>query len=331
MRDWALDHLACPASGAPLELRGAVREGDDIVAGELVAPGGETYSIVAGVPRFAAVARQAQDTVESFGFEWNELNFDQFFMNWRDHVVARNFGSLDYFRDKVVLECGSGSGMHARWMLEHGARRVVSLELSHSVDGIMRQNLKGFADRSLVVQCDIASPPVRKGTADLVYCINVVQHTEDPQRTTERLYSLLGPRSEMFVNYYCRAEKMPLDFHLRELLRQRVFKRLPNGVTLAIFRALAAAAMVPGLDQALVRSVLVRGEVPAGEGYLRRKYRQTVLNSYDYYGSHAYQHYFTPSDLRRLFDESGIPMAKVPNFDEVLEKTLPGHAFRFLP
>lgn len=331
MRGWALEYLACPIDGSPLELHDARQEGDDIVAGRLVGRNGRSYPIVDGVPRFVAVAAQTQDTVESFGFEWNELNFDQFFVNWCEHVVLRNFGSLDYFRDRVVLECGSGSGMHARWMLEHGARRVISLELSHSVDGVLKQNLAGFGDRSLVVQCDIADPPIRKGSVDLVYCINVVQHTESPQRTTQRLYELLGGGAELYINYYYREEKMPLSFHFRELMRRQVFSRLPNRVTLGIFRVLAGAAMVPGLDAALTRMLLIRGEVPKGSNYLRRKYRQTVLNSYDYFGSHRYQHYFTAGDLRRLFAASGIPMAKVTNFDDVVATWLPGHAFRFVP
>jgi uncharacterized protein YbaR (Trm112 family)/SAM-dependent methyltransferase len=332
MRQWGLEYLACPVDGSPLDLHDAHREGDDIVSGRLVSRSGRSYPIVHGVPRFVgSTANQSEASVESFGFEWNELNFDSFFVNWREHVVGRNFGSLDYFEDRVILECGSGSGMHARWMLENGARRVVSLELSHSVDGILRKNLAGLEDRSLVVQCDIAEAPIRKGSADVIYCINVVQHTEDPQRTTQRLYELLGPSSELYINYYWREEKMPLGFHFRELMRQHVFGNLPNRVTLGIFRVLAGAAMVPGLDAALVRMLLIRGEVPAGPGYLRRKYRQTVLNSYDYYGSHSYQHYFTADDLRRLFAASGIPMAKVTNFDEVVGQWLPGHAFRFVP
>jgi uncharacterized protein YbaR (Trm112 family)/2-polyprenyl-3-methyl-5-hydroxy-6-metoxy-1,4-benzoquinol methylase len=332
LQRWALEYLACPTTGHSLELRDEVVEHDRILSGRLVCPCGQAYPIQAGVPRFIS-SEGTQDTgsVASFGYQWDTLNFDAFRMNWLEHVVARNFGGPDYFRGKVILDCGAGSGMQSRWMLEAGARRVISLELSQAVDGVVRKNLTGCDDRSLVVQCDIARPPIRGGALDLVYCINVIQHTRDPQETTRSLYRLLCGRGEMVVNYYMRGERPGPAWRVREYLRTQVFKRLPKGVLLAVCRALAAVSMVPVLEWPLMKLVAVRGDVPKGPHYLRRKYRQTVLNTYDWHGSHEYQHYFTPRQLEALVREAGIALEKVPNFREVVEQPLPGQALRFLP
>lgn len=138
--------------------------------------------------------------------------------------------------------------------------------------------------------------------------LNVMQHTADPQMTTQGLYNLMGPRSEMYINYYLRNEKMPLVWWMRQVLREGLFSRLPKQVTLNLFRVLSAAAMVPGLDQLLCMALLVRGDVIEGPGHLERKYQQTVLNSYDYYAAHDFQYYSSESILRRLFEGSGISL-----------------------
>lgn len=331
MRRWALEYLACPASGHPLEIKDDAIVGDAIVSGRLVCPCGAAYPIKAGVPRFVSLdGAQATDSVGSFGFQWDTLNFDAFRLNWLEHVAQRNFAGTDYFQDKVIVDCGAGSGMHSRWMLESGARRVISLELSGSVDGIVAENLKSFGDRSLVVQSDIARPPIRRGSVDLVYCINVIHHTRDPMETTRHLYSLLDGRGEMYVNYYMRDEKPRPSWVVREFLRTRVFRPLPKKRLLDLCRLLAAASMVPGLDWLLPKVVVVRGDVPAGPDYLKRKYRQTVLNTYDWNGSHEYQHYFTAGQLEALVRDAGIAAEKVPNFREVVTQRLPGHALRMV-
>src|SRR5688572_17884032 len=70
MKTWALDYLACPVTGARLELTDASMDGDEIVRGTLVSPQGRRYPIVNGVPRFAQIEgldTQSAESVESFG------------------------------------------------------------------------------------------------------------------------------------------------------------------------------------------------------------------------------------------------------------------------
>ena len=55
MHAWALDHLACPRTGSPLELRDAEERGGEIVSGRLVAADGVAYPIVRGVPRLSSM------------------------------------------------------------------------------------------------------------------------------------------------------------------------------------------------------------------------------------------------------------------------------------
>lgn len=332
MKRWALDYLACPVTGGALQLVDEVGTTDDISSGSLVSAEGRRYPIVDGVPRFAVIpgrATQSAESVESFGFEWNTLNFDLFRSNWVEHVVERNFGTPDFFRDKVVLDCGAGSGMHSRWMLDAGAKRVISLELSETVDGIMRSNLAPHADRNVIVQCDIANPPVRRGIFDVVYCINVIQHTADPAVTTRNLYGLLAPGQSLHVNYYRMPEPWWQQLRLvsAEGFRRAFTARLPKPVLLNLIRLAALGTYVPGLDR-LVLQVLICGEVPAGPSFRTRRYRQTVLNTYDWFGSHHFQRHYRCVELISLFKQAGIPLDLIPNLEEVMRLARPGMAFR---
>lgn len=334
MKSWALEYLACPVSNSALLLVATKTDGDEIIEGYLTSQEGRRYEIIDGVPRFSAIADisvQTASSVESFGYEWNTLNFDLFHTNWIEHIVKRNFGTTDFFKGKIILDCGAGSGMHSRWMIEAGAKRVISLELSNTVDGIMRSNLAPYSEQNLIVQCDIANPPIRKGGVDMVYCINVVQHTKDPVITTHNLYKLLQEGEELYINYY----RMPDDWweQLRiimgEFLRRKFTAKLPKELLLNLIRILALGTYLPLLDK-ITLQFLICGEVPNGANYRARRYRQTVLNTYDWFGSHDFQYHYRCSELLDIFCKAKIELDCIPNLERTISLALPGLAFRFV-
>jgi len=69
-------------------------------------------------------------------------------------VVTNTFGREDVFSGKIVVDRGAGSGMQTRWMTELGAQRVIALELSDSVDHVMKSN-SGHLKNVDVIQCSI--------------------------------------------------------------------------------------------------------------------------------------------------------------------------------
>jgi uncharacterized protein YbaR (Trm112 family) len=142
MHTRSLKYLCDPADGSDLRLSAeTVIINERVETGELVSANGTRYLIKNGVPRFLPNA-ETNDSVVSFGNEWNHFNYDGFKANWLKHIAEGGFGSTDYFKDKLIVDCAAGSGMHAEWMSEYGASHVIALELSHSVDGVMRENLQ---------------------------------------------------------------------------------------------------------------------------------------------------------------------------------------------
>ena len=149
----------------------------------------------------------------------------------------------------MIVDAGAGSGAQALWMLEHGARHVILLELSHSVDGVIRRNLESSRFTNWdVVQCSIDAPPLKPRSVDLVMCHNVIQHTPSVERTARALFELVAPGGEFVFNCYPRNDAgllRWLRFHAVYRPVRAVLSRMPFPVILVYASAAAAVRQVP--------------------------------------------------------------------------------------
>lgn len=302
--------LAAPGDRAPLRLDDPVYDDrGQVVSGWLVTTTGleRRYPIIDGVPRFVPQEGQATGaTVHSFGEQWNFFNFDAYYANWRDHVIGHTFGGLNHLKGKVVVDAGSGSGMMARWLAESGAERVIALELSHTVDGILRDNLRGLENVD-IIQCTIDDIPLKDGAiGDLTLCVKVIQHTPSVIKTAKELWRITSQTGELAFNCYTRT-----DDTLAQRLRYRFYRavrggvaRLPFVLRLGYAHLMAALRMLPGVGIFVEKADMMRrGTVEAGPYHWRRLYRAGVLNTFDYFGAHAYQHHLSYPELQRLAAE----------------------------
>lgn len=321
-----LDLLCDPIDRQPLRLEGAERDArGHIVSGALVSDSGRRYPIIDGIPRFQQQV-ELTDTVESFGDEWNHFDFIAFRDNWLQHTVRNTFGSVDAFRDKVVVDAGADSGSQSRWIHEAGARQVIALELSHAVDGVMRRNLDGL-DNVDIVQCSIDAPPLRDACiGGIVICHNVIQHTRSVEDTAHALWRLVGPGGEFVFNCYpkndlgwLRRMRLRLYEALRAFLSRRSFH-----FRLAYARTMAVLRFVPLLGVVLEKSMLmVRGDVVPGPNWIRRAYRAGALNTFDCYGSHAWQHLKSDDETRALVARLQPDASLVGNLDRYFLRPQP--------
>jgi SAM-dependent methyltransferase/uncharacterized protein YbaR (Trm112 family) len=324
MTPFVLKLLCEPVTQAPLTLTDAVYdERGHVQSGQLRAPSGKEYPILRGIPRF--VGQVPQDTVASFGDEWNHFNFVDHKVNWLTHTVANTFGSVEAFKGKVIVDAGGGSGSQSKWFAEYGAAHVILLELSHSVDDVVARNLTGFTNVD-VVQCSIDAPPLRNGSIDgMVYCHNVIQHTPSVEKTAHALFALTAPGGELVFNCYPLNDQGLLRWvrwHCIYRPMRGLLSRMPFGVILAYARVMAALRLAPGLGELLEKLLLVgQGDVPVIPGEpalsrLRRRYRSASLNTFDAYGSHQYQHHKRDDEIRALVSALQPDARKVGNMDK---------------
>lgn len=334
MTPFLLSLLCDPETGQALRLENArYDEEGHIIEGTLVSSR-RTWPVRNGIPRFVD---EKYESVRGFGDQWNFFNFTQFKQHWLDHTVKNTFGSTDAFRGKVVVDAGGGAGAQTLWMLEAGAKHVILMDLSHSIDDVVQRNLQPSGHRNYdVIQCSIDAPPIRENSIDgIVICHNVIQHTPDVERTAKALYRMVG-KGEFVFNCYEKnvagvLRKVRWAIY-RGVLR-RFIPRLPFPLRLGYARLMGVLRQIPLFGFALEKSGLaVMGEVPrdgAGLfGYLRKRYRATVLNTFDAYGAHRYQHHLTNDELRGLVARLQPEVRRVGNYESYFTARQPGCALR---
>ena len=119
----------------------------------------------------------SQEKQAEWSWQWSHYEADEpaLFLDWiRPNV-------LEDFRGKRVLDAGCGPGHHAR-LVAGVAAHVTAADLNTSE--LARSKLARFPNVS-VVEADIAAYRPEQ-PFDVVYCIGVIHHTDDPDRIFSR-------------------------------------------------------------------------------------------------------------------------------------------------
>jgi 2-polyprenyl-3-methyl-5-hydroxy-6-metoxy-1,4-benzoquinol methylase len=153
----------------------------------------------------------------------------------RDTLLRRTGWPPEFWRGKVVLECGCGAGPDTEILLALGAR-VLSVDLA-GVD-VARANV-GKSPSVQFVQASIASLPLREKSFDVVFCHRVLQHTADPRSTLAHILRFVKPDGAVFIHSYSRSmrQRMRWKYALLPLTN-----KLPPETLYRIIRAYARPA-----------------------------------------------------------------------------------------
>lgn len=143
--------------------------------------------------------------------------------------------TLNDFQGKTVFEAGCGGGQHASFMATF-ARSVTAVDLNTT--DIARERNKAFANVRFVAG-DIASLDLGK-QFDIVVCIGVIHHTDDPDRTFENLFRHLRTGGRMVIWTYS-AEGNELVRYGVEPVRKAVLRRLSRPSLVWLSRAITTA------------------------------------------------------------------------------------------
>jgi len=244
-------------------------------------------------------------TFESFGYEWNTF----------DDVRAEDaqFAQV-YFRDldmqtlhgKIGLDAGCGKGRYTRFLAPH-LDALVALDGSSAVEAAAR-NLAPYPN-VVVVRADLRTVPVAPGSIDIVVCLGVLHHLEDPQAGFRSLVRLLAPDGRILVYLYSR----PAGFGARRLALS----------TAAAFRALTVRTphRLLRLLSAPVAALLYVGVVQLGAlgrrarigplerlpmaSYRGKPFRSLLLDTFDRLSAPV-EHRYLWEDLAPWFAQEGL-------------------------
>lgn len=238
MKESLLKYLVCPDCRTPLALSAVLKsEGKEIMEGTLGCPAcAVSFPVSGGVPRILAGHdyRFKEETKNRFAFSWKK--FSDIYEDPKDFLDWIHPKTRDFFKGRVVLDAGCGSGQHAVFASEFGAREVVAFDLSPAVDVAFRHSRT--KDNVHVVQADMYRLPF-KSDYDFLYCIGVLQHLPDTQEGFRRLRGLLKPGGWMSVWVYG-YEGAWFIRRIVDPMRKVVMSRLPLPAILSLSFLLTA-------------------------------------------------------------------------------------------
>lgn len=299
MKRALLAWLRCPVCHTSLEAGTDV--GEDIERGRLTCtgPGGHTFPIIRGVPRFVA-----QDAYTgSFSYEWQrfartQLDSQTGRHDTRDRLQASLNFPLSDLSGKLVLDAGCGMGRFAEVVQRYGGQ-YVGLDYSFAVDAA--QANAGHLPGVHFVQADLFQPPFADDVFDLVMSLGVLHHTPDPRRAFGALPRVLKPGGQLTITVYDAGNKV---YVANSRFWRRFTTRLPRRWLHALSYAAAPLYYLWTLPMlgGLLRAVAFIS--------LERDWRWRVLDTFDWY-SPRFQSWHTHHEVFGWFKDNGFEHIEV--------------------
>lgn len=220
MKHTLLPLLACPACGGsplalavtrvaketawsahvPAEAPGYDRKArtvEDVLDGTLTCEAcGRTFPVANGIPRLLLDPDRAPP---ASAHAWT--TFDHAERVWEDTFldVVQPLEPGD-FLGLTALDAGAGFGRNSLFAARYGAE-VVALDESPEAVDAARRNLAGLFNAH-VVQGDVTAPPFCEKAFDLVFCLGVLHHLDEPRAAFDRLAGLLRSGGRLSVWVY---------------------------------------------------------------------------------------------------------------------------------
>lgn len=308
-RIW-VDMLCDPLDGSKLILSHPVIKKGHIVKGKLLGRSGNVYPIKDGIPILIPHNAQSLNSVESFAFEWDEWGYLFAKKNWLKNNILPLIDTEETFKNKIIVDAGAGSGAQSRWMAEAGAKLVISLELSNTIFSRHKETVKGFEDIIFPIQCDIAHLPIAI-KPDILYCVNVLQHTKNPKTTFESLTSLMNNKCLFLFNVYNRESFLGTNtiVALRQvvkLLPFNLWRLLSFPIAFGIF---SLDKIAPWAIKTHLKNV-----------HHSSDFNELWLQIYDAFGAHYYQFPLSKREQFNLFKKAKLKIKARNYFGYLLTK-----------
>jgi SAM-dependent methyltransferase len=267
-----------------------------------------TFPIEGGIPRFVPRANYA----DSFGYQWNKFKREQIDSANGTELSARRFYSetdwtKEWLKGKWILDSGCGAGRFLD-VVSMSEAQIVGLDISNAVDAAA-VNLAGRQNVHLV-QASIYDLPFRPGAFDGCYCIGVVQHTPDPQRTMRVLPRLLRRGGRIAITAYERKPwtKLYAKYWLRPVTKRMTKQKLLSAIerTMPVLFPLTSALFrMPILGRLFMFTIPVANYVNEPVLTPQQRYDWAVLDTFDML-SPQYDLPRTQTEIEQALTEAGI-------------------------
>lgn len=141
----------------------------------------------------------------NFGYQWNKFVTTQV-----DKSININLSHERFFAEtgwnkedltgKNVLEAGSGAGRFTQIVLDYTKANLYSIDYSNAVEANYKNN--GPHSRLHLFQASIYEMPFAPASFDKVFCLGVLQHTPDFEKSVKSLIDMVKPGGQLVVDFY---------------------------------------------------------------------------------------------------------------------------------
>ena len=172
---------------------------------------------------------------EAWHWQWSMFADDEksLFEEW----IAP--ATISDFTDKHVLEGGCGGGQHT-FLVAPVAASVTAVDLN-TID--LAQARYPAAQNVTFIEGDLATIDLG-GQFDVVFCIGVIHHTNDPDVTFENLYRHLAPGGKMIIWTYSARGNSLMQFGV-EPLRKLIFQYFPKSALAWLAKLITVFLYIP--------------------------------------------------------------------------------------
>ncbi len=151
------------------------------------------------------------------------------------------------FKNKTVVDCGCGSGDHLIRLAPY-IKKGLGVDLNAA--SVASERFKKYLNLS-AIEGDLATIKLDE-QFDIVYCIGVLQHTENPAKTFANIGSFVKPEGRLILWVYS-WEGNFLNRTLLEFAKRHFFLKLPKPfleffshmLTLALFPIIYTVYFLP--------------------------------------------------------------------------------------
>lgn len=150
---------------------------------------------------------------------FSEIESDRY--RFQSHIVEHLLPMIDW-RDKDVLEIGTGVGTDARSIIARGAR-YTGINIDQASVDLTTKALQVFGLPGRVERCDATALRYDDETFDIVYSFGAFPCIPDLERAIQEIYRVLRPGGEVMALLYNRES---INYHIEIMFLRRLFRHV---------------------------------------------------------------------------------------------------------